>query len=229
MEQCHDFIDLERAVSRYSDALVDFHTEGTVKKARKRFTIERKEKIRSQYKQLGSYAAVSRLNCCNESVVRSIVKSQKIPLKDSRGRIVKSKAFKGNKKGAGKKLSYPKSVDEELLQWVYVMSDQHMPCSTRLFRKKAKALIQPHNPQLKASTGWLDKFRTRNHLSLRKRTSLSQKLPEQLEEKIKSFYMLCAKAVRIGKYPLGLIGNMDETPMWFDIVPQKSLAKTGSK
>ena len=41
--------------------------------------------------------------------------------------------------------------------------------------------------------------------------------------------MQCAKAIRIGKYPLELIGNMDETPIWFDIVPQRSIAKKGSK
>ena len=64
---------------------------------------------------------------------------------------------------------------------------------------------------------------------LRKRTSLSQKLPEQFESNIKTFYLQCAKAIKIGKYPLNLIGNMNETPMWFDIVPQRSVTKKGTK
>ena len=110
-----------------------------------------------------------------------------------------------------------------------MMNDRHLPVSTRMLTKKAKDLIAPHNPNFTASRGWIEKFISRNQLSLRKRTSMSQKLPQQLESKISSFYLQCAKAIRIGKYPLELIGNMDETPMWFDIVPQRSIAKKGSK
>ena len=35
--------------------------------------------------------------------------------------------------------------------------------------------------------------------------------------------------MRIGKYPRSLVGNMDETPGFFDMVPSKSICKTGSK
>ena len=72
-------------------------------------------------------------------------------------------------------------------------------------------------------------FLKRKNLSLRKRLSLSRKLPQQLDSKIKIFNIQCAKAIKIGKYPLGLISNMDETPMWFDIVPQESLSKKVTK
>ena len=35
--------------------------------------------------------------------------------------------------------------------------------------------------------------------------------------------------MRIGKYPQVLIGNMDETPAFFDMVPTKSICKIGNK
>ena len=35
--------------------------------------------------------------------------------------------------------------------------------------------------------------------------------------------------MRIGKYPRSLVGNMDETPAFFDMVPSKSICKTGSE
>ena len=35
--------------------------------------------------------------------------------------------------------------------------------------------------------------------------------------------------IRIGKYPLPLIGNMDETPMYFDMVPLKSIISKGKR
>ena len=35
--------------------------------------------------------------------------------------------------------------------------------------------------------------------------------------------------MRIGKYPLSLIGNMDETPAFFDMVPSKCIEAKGIK
>ena len=35
--------------------------------------------------------------------------------------------------------------------------------------------------------------------------------------------------MRIGKYPLSLVGNMDETPVFFDMVPSKCIAGKGTK
>ena len=35
--------------------------------------------------------------------------------------------------------------------------------------------------------------------------------------------------MRIGKYPRSLKGNVDETPAFFNIIPAKSIYKTGSK
>ena len=35
--------------------------------------------------------------------------------------------------------------------------------------------------------------------------------------------------MRIGKYPLSLVGNMDKTPAFFDMVPSKCIAAKGTK
>ena len=35
--------------------------------------------------------------------------------------------------------------------------------------------------------------------------------------------------MRIGKYPCLLVANMDETPAFFDMIPAKSICKTGSR
>ena len=53
---------------------------------------------------------------------------------------------------------------------------------------KARQLIKPYNAQFTASTGWLQKFMLRHGLSLRSRTSISQKLPAQLEKKLECFF-----------------------------------------
>ena len=96
-------------------------------------------------------------------------------------------------------------------------------------QEKAKNLIQPGNPEFKASHGLIEKFFSRHKLSLRSHTSVRQKLPSQLESVLTKFYADAAKFIRIGKYPLSLVGNMDETPAFFDMVPSKCIAPKGTK
>ena len=234
LDELHDFNDLLRESLRYENSLIEFYTNQEQIQAppptrsRFRYDVKKKELIAKSYRSLGSYAAAAREFGINESTVRKILKQSKAE-RNNQGKIVGGASFRGNKKGGGRPLSYPKSVEESLLEWIFVVIDRHLPLSSRMVCKKAKELVAPHNPNFNATRGWFDKFICRNKLSLRKRTSLSQKLPQQLESKITAFYLQCSKAIRIGKYPLELIGNMDETPIWFDIVPQRSIAKKGSK
>ena len=187
-----------------------------------------KVKMRKHYAESKNYRATARAFKCNESVVRGIC-NQAQPERNNKGQIIGGANAHRNKKRGGRSITYPKTIEDELLQWIYTMNDQHLPVSVKLLSKKAKLLITPYQPTFKANHGCYEKFLQRNDLSLRKRTSLSQKLPQQLESKISTFYAQCGKAIKIGKYPLDLIGNMDETPLWFDIVPQRSIVKKGTK
>ena len=84
-------------------------------------------------------------------------------------------------------LSYPTDVDDEIAEWILVRRDAHLPVSKELVKIKARHLIKPHNAQFTASDGWLQKFMIRHGLSLCTRTSISQKLPAQLEKKVECF------------------------------------------
>jgi hypothetical protein len=90
-------------------------------------------------------------------------------------------------------------------------------------------MIKHHNVNFKASTGWLQKFMTRHNLSLQTKTSISQKLPPQLEKKIEGFLnevrILCTKNL----YLFEVIVNMDETPMYFDMLSSKTVSTKGVK
>ena len=52
---------------------------------------------------------------------------------------------------------------------------------------------------------------------------------QNLKVRYQSLYSECAKLVKVGKYPFPLIGNMNETPVFFDMVPERSLVSTGKK
>ena len=196
---------------------------------RKRFSAFKKEEIRNYYASCGNYRETARAFELQDSTVRKICKANPPEKSNKHAGFQGGKTWKGNTKGAGRPLSYPTSVDEELISWILIMNDLHLPVSVLALQKKAKSLILPHNPDFEASRGWIRRFREGHNFSLRKRTSLCQRLPSQLENKISSFYSECAKFLKIGKYPFPLTGNMDETPVFFDMVTERSLVPTGKK
>ena len=109
------------------------------------------------------------------------------------------------------------------------MRDLHLPVSVIQVKEKAKQLMQQDAPKFKASDGWAYKFFTRNCFTLREKTSLSQRLPDGLEGKMKAYLLKVQKERRLGRFPSVLIGNMDETPVYFDLIPSKTIDKVGAK
>ena len=69
----------------------------------------------------------------------------------------------------------------------------------------------------------------RHSLSLRSKTSITQKLPAQLEKKLEAFLNEVRVRRSENNYPIDLIINMDETLMYFDMVPQRVVTKKGVK
>ena len=69
----------------------------------------------------------------------------------------------------------------------------------------------------------------RHSIVLRAKTSVAQKLPNDLESKIEAFYKGVQDQRDTGKYSNEMIKNMDETPLYFDIIPSRSLEKKGAK
>ena len=69
----------------------------------------------------------------------------------------------------------------------------------------------------------------RNNFVLRRRTKIAQKLPRDLEEKITRFHRFIIKTRKNSDYRLEHIGNMDETPMTFDMPSNMTVDKLGAK
>ena len=131
--------------------------------------------------------------------------------------------------GQGRKLSYPEDVDQHILAWVLSMREKHLAISTQMLRDKALLLVRSHNPSFTASEGWMRRFMRRHNLTLGARTSVSQKLPSDLETKINEFHVDVKELRSQHNFPLNLVGNMDETPMYFDMVPGSTVEKKGAK
>jgi hypothetical protein len=80
------------------------------------------------------------------------------------------------------------------------------------------------NPLLKFSSAWFDAFKKRNGISLRRVTNKAQVPPSTKVHDIRSFHLFIRnQAINgisvgpLGKWTLGGIANMDQTPIEFDM------------
>ena len=83
--------------------------------------------------------------------------------------------------------------------------------------------------QFKASKEWLSRFLKRNDLCTRVITSDGQKIPTDASDLAKKFIDECQVSLAEREYPMFAIGNMDETPMWFDMPSNRSIDFRGVK
>ena len=83
--------------------------------------------------------------------------------------------------------------------------------------------------EFKTSQRWILGFMKRYKLALRRRTRISQKLPDKTQELLESFYKFVTN-LRIEKcFELKNIFNMDETPVWFDMAGVYTVNPKGEK
>jgi hypothetical protein len=132
------------------------------------------------------------------------------------------------KKGAGRPLSYSPALEEEIVQWVLESRDLHVPIPRKTIQTKALTIIGCSNPKLKASEGWLQKFMLHNSLVLHRHTSIQQKLPEALEQKLAAMMDKVKTLRERHNFADDLIINMDETPIFFDMQRAYTVHRKGS-
>lgn len=136
----------------------------------------------------------------------------------------------GRKVGGGRKLTYAKEIEEKVAVFVIEKREHQLPVSRASVSRYILTLTKEKYPDFQASSGWMTRFMDRNNFSLRRHTSLSQKLPADLEVRLAAFYKHLSE-LRTNKEldEDALIINMDEVPMVFDTVPSTTLNKRGEK
>uniref|UniRef100_A0A1X7UAJ7 HTH CENPB-type domain-containing protein n=1 Tax=Amphimedon queenslandica TaxID=400682 RepID=A0A1X7UAJ7_AMPQE len=106
-------------------------------------------------------------------------------------------------------------MEENFLGWISELRANNL----RVMRSQiqTKALELRDDADFQAGRGLLERFFERHSLSLHPRTTVSQRLPTDLEPQVTFFIMHTRQLRNQKKYPLHLIGNMDETPLWMDL------------
>ena len=80
-----------------------------------------------------------------------------------------------------------------------------------------------------ASVGWRTRFMSRHKFCVSARTKLAQKLPSQLEDKVEVFQRYIIQVCKRHEFDLSQIGNMDETPISFDLPSNYTVDRKGVK
>ncbi|KAH7958507.1 hypothetical protein HPB49_002099 [Dermacentor silvarum] len=83
--------------------------------------------------------------------------------------------------------------------------------------------------EFRVSRGWVQRFMARHGFSMRRRTTMCQRLPEAYAEKLLNFQRYVIGLRKQHNYLLSQIGNADQTPVYFEMPMKTTLEKKGSK
>ena len=129
----------------------------------------------------------------------------------------------------GKKCYWP-ALEDEVAKWVTEQRQDGYIVTRNLIRLHAQVLAQKRNvANFSGTNSWCTRFMKRRGLAIRQKTKIAQKLPNDLEEKIVSFQKYLINARKRDDYELVQIGNMDETPVWFDMPAARTVESRGAK
>ena len=192
---------------------------------RKRFSYDASFKLKViQYAETHGYRAAGREFNVGESSVRDWIKS-----KDKLKNIPKSK------RSCRYSVSPFIQLESDLFNWITNLRSCGLVVTRFAIRLEAlklyktnKSIYQIETP-FKASEGWCTRFMNRTGLVLRTKTHISQKLPKDVEDKVLNFQKFVINERKNHAYLLSNIGNMDETPLNFDVPHNKTVNIKGQK
>ena len=110
---------------------------------------------------------------------------------------------------SGRPLTYDQEIGWLILAHVLEQRDLQIPVTMEDICIHARELVKPVSPRFQASNGWVAGFMKRHDLSLHTKTSLAQRLPKDLEEKIESFHKFVVQKRKEDEFDDNLIINMD--------------------
>lgn len=193
-----------------------------VKQKRRSYTAKFKLEVAS-YAESTNNCVASREFGVNEKMIR-----------DWRKKVHLLKKIPKSKKALRHGSASFQELEKVLSDWIIDNRRQGYVVSRTAIRLRALRLAKdekfaPVNNSFRASQHWCTRFMNRYGLCLRRRTKISQKMPSDLEEKIMNFQKYVIEKRKITNFEMSQIGNMDETPMTFDLPENFTVDKKGEK
>jgi len=179
-----------------------------------------------QYAKLHGLRAAARHFTIDHSMISRWQKKEE-KLKSTRG--------KNRRVGARRKAHYPEA-EASLKTWLLEFRKDGIAVTPKMVKFYMKELltkqfanIYPNGKNFLASDRWFYCFLKRNGFSLRRKTKIGQKLPVHLDDKLLEFQRYIIEKRKKFGYELFEIGNMDETPIFFDMIGNLTIEERGAK
>ena len=126
----------------------------------------------------------------------------------------------------------PETVDieNEIVEWILMNRSLGVSISSWEVIIKACSLKPELNQKsIGILKKWWYKFLKRHFLTFRAGTHIGQKLPDSYSEKMRIFTKFNENLRKENDFDLDQIANIDETPLFMNIISKKTIAKIGSK
>lgn len=123
-------------------------------------------------------------------------------------------------------------IEKEVTAWITEKRQGGIGVSANVICLKAKTVAQKlgiAETSFKASQRWCYGFMERHGFSIRRRTTIAQRLPQDYEEKLIRFQRFIIAQRKKHDFELKHIGNADQTPLTFDIVTNSTVSEKGVK
>uniref|UniRef100_A0A670ZE62 HTH CENPB-type domain-containing protein n=1 Tax=Pseudonaja textilis TaxID=8673 RepID=A0A670ZE62_PSETE len=112
----------------------------------------------------------------------------------------------------GKSAKWP-HLEKELKTWIVEQRQHGVVITTKMILQEAKRIAREKEVEnFTGSANWCYRFMKREKLSMRTRTRLAQRMPEDYEAKIVDFHKFIINLRKHWNYDVSQIYNMDETP-----------------
>ncbi|KAL3690532.1 hypothetical protein R1sor_016841 [Riccia sorocarpa] len=139
--------------------------------------------------------------------------------------------------GGGRKLQFA-AVEEQLYEWIIDRNRKGLRVKDQFIRLKAQSIfhelqsttkgVDGEETQFKASTGWLERFKTRKNLVSHRQTS-ARTLPPGADEICIKFIHEVHRLITLHSIKPGNVINMDQVPRYFETEPKSTIAVRGSR
>ena len=121
-------------------------------------------------------------------------------------------------------------IDDEIIEWILMNRKLGIAVTSWEVIVKACSMKEElKKSSLSALQKWCYRLLVRYHLTFRAGTHVGQELPENYREKMFDFIKLNETYRKNNDLELAQVANMDETPLFLNMVRTKTIAKIGSK
>ncbi|CAI7808917.1 unnamed protein product [Closterium sp. NIES-54] len=132
--------------------------------------------------------------------------------------------------GAGRRAKYP-FMERAVYRQFLKHRAKGLAVSASMLQQWSAKFMKHRMPGViwRASQRWTNRFRARWHLARWVKTKMGQKLAADCKAKVESFWEFLMRMRTLHDYPLDLIVNADQTPLFLEMPAERTIETKGAR